>query len=58
MTESKRVGRPKSENSKNRKVTVRMTEQQFHKLERVANKVNLTKTETILRGIDLQDTEQ
>ncbi|EPV91503.1 hypothetical protein SAG0027_06085, partial [Streptococcus agalactiae FSL S3-251] len=49
---------PKSENSKNRKVTVRMTEQQFHKLERVANKVNLTKTETILRGIDLQDTEQ
>ncbi|WP_449461198.1 hypothetical protein [Streptococcus suis] len=58
MTESKRVGRPKSDNSKNRKVTIRMTDGQFQKLEAVSQKVNLTKTETILRGIELQDTEK
>ncbi|CYT73222.1 phage protein [Streptococcus suis] len=58
MTESKRVGRPKSDNSKNRKVTIRMTDEQFQKLEAVSQKVNLTKTETILRGIELQDTEK
>ncbi|HEM6121580.1 TPA: hypothetical protein U2B97_002075 [Streptococcus suis] len=58
MTESKRVGRPKSDNSKNRKVTIRMTDEQFQKLEAVSQKVNLTKTETILRGIELQDAEK
>lgn len=57
MTESKRVGRPKSDNSKNRRVTIRLTEDEFQTMERVSNKINMTKTEAIMRGIELLDSE-
>lgn len=57
MTESKRVGRPKSDNPKNRRVTIRLTEDEFQTMERVSNKINMTKTEAIMRGIELLDSE-
>lgn len=57
MTE-KVIGRPKSANPKNRKVTLRMTENEFQKLEEVARKKGLSKSETILKGIELLATEK
>ena len=52
------IGRPKSANPKNRKVTLRMTENEFQKLEEVARKKGLSKSETILKGIELLATEK
>ncbi|HET3153353.1 TPA: hypothetical protein VQ915_001238 [Streptococcus pneumoniae] len=53
-----KVGRPKSENPKNRKVTVKMTEKEFQTLENVANERQISKSEAILRGIDLLKSEK
>ena len=48
-----KIGRPKSDNPKNRKVTVKMTEAEFQNLEEVSSSLKLTKSQTILKGIDL-----
>ncbi|CYW53459.1 hypothetical protein [Streptococcus suis] len=53
-----KIGRPKSDNPKNRKVTVKMTETEFQTLEDVANAKKLTKSEAILKGIDLLKSEK
>ncbi|HFI0406026.1 TPA: hypothetical protein ACGOYB_002153 [Streptococcus suis] len=58
MTGPKKVGRPKEVNPRNRRVTVRMTEEEFAKLEAVSDKKNLTKTEAILKGIELLESEK
>lgn len=52
------VGRPKSENPKNRRITIKVTEAEFKKVERVATKKGLSKSEAILKGIDLLDAEK
>ena len=54
----KKIGRPKSENPKSRKVTVKMTADEFQKLERVAEQKQLTKSEAVLKGIDLLASEK
>lgn len=48
-----KIGRPKSKNPKNRKVTVKMTEDEFKNLEEVSLSHNLTKSQAILKGIEL-----
>lgn len=53
-----KVGRPKSNNPKNRKVTVKMTEKEFQTLEYVASKKQISKSAAILRGIDLLKSEK
>ena len=53
-----KIGRPKSENPKNRKVTVKMTETEFQTLEDVATTRKISKSEAILKGIDLLKSEK
>lgn len=47
------MGRPKLEIARSRVVTVRLTENDFADLEKICAKLNITKTEAILRGLKL-----
>ena len=47
------VGRPKLEISRTRAVTIRVTDFEFEKISKIAEKKNISKTEAILQGIDL-----
>jgi len=47
------VGRPKLEISRNKAMTIRLTDFEFEKISKIAEKKNITKTEAILQGIDL-----
>lgn len=51
-------GRPKSDNPKSRRITVKVTESEFNRVEEVATKKRLTKSEAMLRGIELLDAEK
>ena len=53
-----KIGRPKSENPKNRRVSIKLTESEFQNLEEVANKKQLSKTQAKLKGIDLLKSEK
>ncbi|WFA76423.1 hypothetical protein PFZ59_02890 [Streptococcus suis] len=53
----KSVGRPKSENPKNKQVKVKLTEQELRDLNALAEKKNMTKTEIVMRGIELVKSE-
>lgn len=53
-----KVGRPKSDNPKNRRVSIKLTESEFQNLEEVANQKQLSKTQAILKGIDLLKSEK
>ena len=53
----KTIGRPKSENPKNRQLKIKMTEQEFQSLNSLAEKKNMTKTEVVMRGIELVKSE-
>ena len=46
-------GRPKLEIAKTRAVTIRVTDFEFQKIERICEKLKISKSEAILRGIDL-----
>ena len=46
-------GRPKLEIARTRAVTIRVTEFEFEKISKIAQKKNISKTEAILQGIDL-----
>ena len=52
------VGRPKLEISRNRVVTVRLTDFEYEKISRLAEKLNISKTETIVRAINLLETHK
>jgi len=47
------MGRPKSEIPRQKTLNLRLTNFEAEKIARVAKEKNLTKTEAILRGIDL-----
>ena len=47
------MGRPKAEIPRQKAVTIRMTDFEFEKISKIAQKLGITKTEAILRGIDL-----
>ena len=47
------AGRPKLEIPRNKIINIRVTEFEFEKISRIAQKKNITKTEAILQGIDL-----
>ena len=47
------MGRPKLEIAKTRVVTVRVTDFEFQKIERICEKLKISKSEAILRGIKL-----
>ncbi|MGT2832984.1 hypothetical protein [Streptococcus halotolerans] len=53
----KTVGRPKSDNPKNRQLKIKMTEQEFQDLNDLAEKKSMTKTDIVMRGIELVKSE-
>lgn len=53
----KTIGRPKSNNPKNKQLKIKMTEQEFQNLNDLAEKKNMTKTEIVMRGIELVKSE-
>ncbi|HEL2382903.1 ribbon-helix-helix protein, CopG family [Streptococcus suis] len=57
MNLTAKIGRPKSENPKNRRVSVKLTEDEFKNLEEVANAKQISKSEAILQGIELLKSE-
>ncbi len=48
-----KLGRPKSDNPKNRRITIKVTEAERQKVTDVAIANGLTKSEALLKGIDL-----
>lgn len=53
----KKIGRPKSDNPRNKQLKIKMTEQEFQDLNDLAKKKNMTKTEIVMRGIELIKSE-
>ena len=47
------AGRPKLEIPRNKIINIRVTEFEFEKISKIAEKKNISKTEAILQGIDL-----
>ena len=47
------MGRPKLEIARTKDVHIRLTQFEFEKISRIAEKKNISKTEAILQGIDL-----
>lgn len=45
------AGRPKAANPKKNILAVRLTDEEFAEIERVAKRLKITKTEAVLRGI-------
>ena len=52
------MGRPKLENPRNFHLHLRLSEDEFKKIARVAKQKNLTKTAAILKGIDLLELDK
>ena len=52
------MGRPKNPITRNRIINIRVTDFEFEKIARVAKKKNLTKTDAILKGIDLLERDK
>ena len=46
-------GRPKLENPRFKRIECRVSEIEFQKIEKICEKLKISKTEAILRGIDL-----
>ena len=46
-------GRPKLEIARTRAVTVRVTENEFEEIEKICEKLKISKTEAVVRGIKL-----
>ncbi len=53
-----KVGRPKSQIQRLKDVHLRVTENEFNKISRVAKQKNLTKTAAILKGIYLLELDK
>ncbi len=51
---SPRMGRPKSENPKNVRLEIRLTQEQSDMLTKCAEDMNITKTDVIVKGIENQ----
>ena len=47
------MGRPKAQIPRSKHISLKVTEFEFEKISKIAEKKNITKTEAILQGIDL-----
>ncbi|HEM3468848.1 TPA: CopG family transcriptional regulator [Streptococcus suis] len=57
-TEQKKVGRPtKGSTKREKRLTIRLTDEEFDKVEAVSVKAGLSKTETIIEAVELFETE-
>lgn len=54
---SPRTGRPKSDNPKNVRLEIRLTQQDADRLQKCSEVLNITRTDVILKGIDLVEAE-
>lgn len=54
---SPRTGRPKSSNPKNVRLEIRLTKSEAEELQALADKLNTNKTDVIIRGIKLLQSE-
>lgn len=52
-----KIGRPKSENPRNRRLEIRLTEEEFNKINTCAKFLGKTRTDTILEGIKILEVE-
>lgn len=56
MTNQKKMGRPlKGDAKRDKRITIRLTEDEFDFVDEVTAKAGLSKTETILKGVELLD---
>lgn len=51
-------GRPKVENPRNRRLSIRLTEGEYKEIDDKAKETGLAKTDLVLKGIRLLDAEQ
>ncbi|MBQ9491330.1 MAG: hypothetical protein IJU86_00940 [Firmicutes bacterium] len=51
-------GRPKLKFARDKAITIRLSENEFNKISRIAKQKNLTKTAAILKGIDLLELDK
>lgn len=54
---SPRTGRPPKENPRNINLGIRITKDEADKIQKCAHKLNMTRTDTIMKGIDLVEKE-
>lgn len=50
---AKKMGRPPSENPRNKSLQMRMTQDELNKVKRCADLLGTSRTDAILKGIDL-----
>lgn len=48
-----KIGRPKSNNPRDKKLTIRVTQSEYEEIGQVAESKQLTKTDAVLKGIKL-----
>lgn len=54
-----RMGRPpKQETSRNKSLNIRLTEQELRRIEDCAERLNLSRTDVIMRGIELVESQK
>ena len=56
-TAKKKIGRPKTENPRNKRLEIRLTEEELEKINYCSKVLGKTKTDTILEGIKKLEVE-
>lgn len=56
-TARKKMGRPKTENPRNKRLEIRLTEEELNKINNCSNLLGKTRTDTILEGIKKLEVE-
>lgn len=54
---SPRTGRPPKENPRNVNLNIRITKEESERIQKCADKLNMTRTDTIMKGINLVEKE-
>lgn len=54
---SPKMGRPPKENPRNVNLNIRITNDEAKRIQECADKMNMTRTDTIMKGIDLVEKE-
>lgn len=54
---SPRTGRPPKENPRNVNLNIRITKKEAEKIQKCADKLNVTRTDAIMKGINLVEKE-
>lgn len=54
---SPRTGRPPKENPRNINLNIRITKEESERIKNCADKLNITRTDTIMKGINMVEKE-